>query len=220
MNAWFVTGTDTGVGKTLVTAAMLHVVRRQGRTAAGMKPVAAGCEFVGGTWRNEDVEILRAASSPGADGPDTHPYVLRAAIAPHIAAEQEGITIEPDRLVRAFEALRARADVVVVEGAGGWLVPLDDSTTLADLATTLRLPVVLVVGMRLGCLNHALLTREAIRSRGLAFAGWVANRIDPGMPAYAENLASLRSRLDAPMLGEIPHLAAPDPARIEISLPG
>lgn len=220
MNAWFVTGTDTGVGKTLVTAAMLHAVRRQGRTAAGMKPVAAGCEFVEGTWRNEDVEILRAASSPAVDGPDAHPYVLRAAIAPHIAAAQEGITIEPDRLVRAFEALRARADVVVVEGAGGWLVPLDDATTLADLAATLGLPVVLVVGMRLGCLNHALLTQEAIRARGLAFAGWVANRIDPGMPAYAENLASLRSRLDAPMLGEIPHLPAPDPARVAISLPG
>ncbi len=213
----FVTGTDTEVGKTLVAAALIHHHRRQGLRVAGMKPVAAGCHETASGWKNDDVEALLAASNVEAPIDAVNPYAFREPIAPHIAAKREGRTIDLDRIVAGFEALRALADLVVVEGAGGFLVPLNDTEDFGDLAQRLALPVVLTVGMRLGCINHALLTQEAIEARGLRLAGWIANRIDPRMSASEENLAALTTRLRAPLLGVIPYLEPVDAAAIVLA---
>lgn len=199
--AFFVAGTDTAVGKTLVSSALLRGFRALGWRAAGMKPVAAGCDAAG---RNEDVEALIAASSPGLDRNLVCPYLLQPPIAPHIAAAEAGLRIELAVIERAFIALSALADAVIVEGVGGFRVPLAEREDAGDLARRLGLPVVLVVGLRLGCLNHALLTQDAIESRGLTLAGWVANRIDPGMAKAEENIAALRERLHAPLIAEVP----------------
>jgi dethiobiotin synthetase len=207
---FFVTGTDTGVGKTLVSAALLHAFASLGCRVIGMKPVAAGADKIEEVWCNEDVLQLQAASNVTADPAWVNPYLLRVPVAPHIAAEYQGVTIELPRIRDAYEHLEALADVVIVEGAGGFKVPLSSSRDSADLAKHLDLPIILVVGMRLGCLNHALLTAEAITLRGLTFAGWVANRIDPEMPAYEENLAALRLRLPGPLLAEFPYVQHPD----------
>ena len=215
----FVTGTDTEVGKTLVAAALIHAYRRAGHTAAGFKPVAAGCRVVDGAWRNEDIDTLLEASSPGVTAEDVNVYLFREAIAPHIAAARAGTQIHIDRIISRFDALAATADVVVVEGAGGFLAPLPGRAVFADLAVALGLPVVLVVGMRLGCINHALLTQEAITARGLTFAGWVANRVAPAMNAYAENLATLDALLPGPRLGEIPFLASPRADSVTLAAP-
>lgn len=213
---FFVTGTDTGVGKTCVVAGLLRAYADQGLRVVGMKPVAAGCERVNDEWVNEDVAVLTAASNVDVPREWINPYLFVEPIAPHIAATHAGVRLDLDAMVRAHAQLAARADVVVVEGAGGFLVPLDETHTLADLAVRLGLPVVVVVGMRLGCLNHALLTLEAIRARGLAVAGWVANRLDPDMAAFDENLATLRDRLAAPLLGVIPRFPqAPNPSSIQ-----
>jgi len=207
----FITGTDTGVGKTLVTAALLHALKSLGVGATAMKPVAAGAELRQGEWVNEDVALLREIDGTGIPVELMNPYLFREAIAPHIAAEHKGVRIELPRIVEAFEALAARGECVLVEGAGGFLVPLGPGRDMADLAVRLDLPLLLVVGMRLGCLNHALLTAEAIERRGLVLAGWVANRIDPDMGAYEDNLASLAARLKAPLLAEFPYWPRPDP---------
>jgi dethiobiotin synthetase len=208
MSAFFVTGTDTGVGKTRVSSALLHALQRQHARVIGMKPVAAGTELIGGEWANEDVLALRAASTVKVPAFYDNPYLLNLAASPHIAAREEGIDIDIEHIAACFHALRQQADAVVVEGAGGFIVPLleaqGQSATSADLAVLLRLPVILVVGVRLGCLNHALLTQEAILSRGLKLAGWVANRIDPSMVAAEANVDTLRSRLQAPMLADWP----------------
>lgn len=215
----FVTGTDTGVGKTLVSAALLHAIRLLGHSAVGMKPVAAGAEQVDGVWANEDVLTLTAASSIAAPPAWVNPYLFRDAVAPHIAAERKGVRIEIPRIVEAWEGLAGTADWVVVEGVGGFRVPLDDHRDSADLAVALGLPIVLVVGMRLGCINHALLTAEAIAARGLDLAGWFANRIDPDMTAYEENLAALTARLPAPCLAELPWQATASPERAARNIP-
>lgn len=207
----FVTGTDTGVGKTLVSAALLYLMADLGLRAVGMKPVAAGASLIDGVWANEDVLALRAASGVAADAAEINPYLLREAIAPHIAAERKGVRIEIPRIVAAYDGLAARADWVVVEGAGGLCVPLGPSQDFADLAVALKLPVLLVVGMRLGCLNHALLSAEAIERRGLRLAGWVANPVEAAMPAYAENRDSLAARLPAPLLAELLFMNEPTP---------
>lgn len=211
----FVAGTDTGVGKTLVAAALLHQAAASGLRCAGVKPVAAGCERQGGRWVNEDALLLQAAATLPLDYAEVNPVALVPAIAPHIAAAQAGIALDAAALAAAVEQVRARnADLLVVEGAGGWLVPLSARETMADLAARLGLPVVLVVGLRLGCLNHALLTARAIAAAGLPLAGWVGNTLDPRMPVREENLATLRALLPAPCLGVIPDLgAAADPAR-------
>lgn len=201
----FVTGTDTGVGKTHIACALLHAYAARGLKVVGMKPVAAGAAQINGVWANDDVEALLAASNVDAPRDAINPYCLEPAIAPHIAAMESKKSIEINYVTHCYQALTARADVVVVEGAGGFLVPLNESETFADLALALRLPVVLVVGMRLGCLNHALLTAEAIRARGLRLAGWVANHVDPAMPRADENVATLQARLAAPMLARIAH---------------
>jgi dethiobiotin synthetase len=200
-SGFFVTGTDTGVGKTRVACALLGAFAAAGRRAVGMKPVAAGSEQ--GRW--EDVEALAQAGNVQAPRALRNPYAFEAAIAPHIAAELNGARIDIDTIARAYGDLASRADVVVVEGAGGFLIPLGARDTSADLACRLGLPVVLVVGMRLGCLNHALLTAEAIRARGLRLAGWVANCILPDMPHVDRNISTLEERLGCALLGVLPH---------------
>mgnify|MGYP001048176886 FL=1 len=204
MPGLFVTGTDTGVGKTLISAALLHLLSTLGHRAVGMKPVAAGAENVDGIWWNEDVLALSRASGIAAPAALVNPYLFREPIAPHIAAERKGVRIEIPRIVEAYGELAELAEWVVVEGAGGFRIPLDAKRDSADLAVALGLPVTLVVGMRLGCLNHALLTAEAIERRGLKLAGWVANRVDPDMAAFEENLAALEHRLPAPCLAVVP----------------
>ncbi len=210
----FVTGTDTDVGKTLISCALLHAWRNAGKTALGMKPVAAGCEQRAMGLMCGDVVALRRASSTQAPIEWVNPYAFAPPIAPHIAAEEAGVAIDLERIRDAFLALAGSAEIVVVEGAGGFKVPLNSSQDSADLARQLGLPVVLVVGMRLGCLNHALLTAEAIRTQGLTLAGWVANRIDPAMAYFESNMDALQLRLGAPLLGVVEHEARPDPVRV------
>lgn len=219
---FFVTGTDTDVGKTLISCALLHAFRASGKNALGMKPVAAGCERQPQGLMCGDVAALRRASSTQAPIKWVNPYAFEPAVAPHVAAEQAGAVIDLGHIRAAFLALAGCAEVVVVEGVGGFRVPLNSRQDSADLARQLGLPVVLVVGMRLGCLNHALLTADAIRAQGLTLAGWVANRIDPAMACFESNLDALRQRLDAPLLGVIDHAAVPDPAQVAkcLLLPG
>ena len=214
--AWFITGTDTEVGKTFATCALLLALKRRGQRAVGMKPVAAGTDADG---KNDDVERLVAASGVVAPRELINPYLFPPAIAPHIAAAEAGAAIDIDHIVAAFEQLRPLADVVLVEGVGGFCVPLDERCDTADLAEQLGLPVILVVGMRLGCINHALLTCQAIAARGLKLAGWVANRIDPAMSRFEENLAALRARIDAPLLGVIPAASTPEAAATLLQIP-
>ena len=204
---YFVTGTDTGVGKTLISCALLHGFAAQGKRVVGMKPVAAGCDEDG---QNEDVLQLRAAGNVPVGYGQINPYCFVPPIAPHIAAQRAGVIMQFSRIAASYRELAAQADVVIVEGAGGLLVPLNAQQDSADLAKELGLPVILVVGMRLGCLNHALLTVEVIAARGLALAGWVANVVDADMALLDENVASLRQRIDAPLLGAVPCMTQPD----------
>lgn len=194
------TGTDTGVGKTITSCALLHAFAMTGKSVVGMKPIAAGCEQ--GKWR--DVEQLAAAGTISAAREWINPYALVPPIAPHIAAQQAGLVIDLAIIQQAFSALKERAEVLIVEGVGGFLVPLDERHDTGDLARALALPVVLVVGLRLGCLSHALLTARAIHASGLSLAGWVANQIDPHMASQAENIRALQQRLDGPLLGILP----------------
>lgn len=210
----FVTGTDTEIGKTLVSAALLHALRRQGLQALGMKPVAAGAFWQNGAWHNEDVDQLIAASSQTLPIEQVCPFLLRQPAAPHIVAALEQTAIHPAGILTAYRHLTTLADAVVVEGVGGFRVPLTADFDTADLAQQLALPVILVVGLRLGCINHALLTAEAIQARGLHLAGWVANTIDPQMCHAQANVDAIASRLAAPLLGQIPYLADPSPATL------
>jgi dethiobiotin synthetase len=206
--AYFVTGTDTGSGKTTIASALIRYFVDQGRKTVGMKPIASGCEFVqdqsvNGQLVNEDVTALIQASNVIAPLTLVNPYHFMPAIAPHIAASQAGIHIDTYVILTAYRQLSAMADIVVVEGAGGFLVPVNRHQTLADLAVHLNIPIILVVGMRLGCINHALLTVEAIQSRGLHLAGWVANQVDPEMADFEANLESLQARIEAPCLSVV-----------------
>lgn len=222
MRGCFVTGTDTEVGKTRVSAALLHWLGAQGLRCAGYKPVAAGTEVICGEDVNEDVRALRDASSVALTDADVGPFQFKAACAPHIAAALEGRTIERAFLLRGALALATRAEHLIVEGVGGFCVPLGPNFDSADFAMDLDLPVVLVVGLRLGCINHALLTAEAIHARGLRLAGWVANTVDPAMLYRDDNLATLRQELrrryQAPCLGMVPRLTGPDPAAVAVHL--
>lgn len=210
--ACFVTGTDTEIGKTLVSAAMLHALVRRGVRACGMKPVAAGAELRDGAWHNEDADRLLAAGNVHMPAALTTPYMLKAAAAPHIAAALDGVAIEAVPILAAFLELAAASDALVVEGVGGFRVPLSADFDTAELAQQLDLPVVLVVGLRLGCISHALLTVEAIAARGLTLAGWVANETQAGMAFADENVVALQARIAAPLLGRVPRLAQPDAA--------
>ncbi|HRP35110.1 MAG TPA: dethiobiotin synthase [Gammaproteobacteria bacterium] len=204
MRGVFVTGTDTGVGKTLFSAALLLALGAAGVRAAACKPVAAGCRREGGRLVNDDAELLARLAPAQAPLAVVNPVALEAAVAPHIAAAEAGIRLDAGALAAACRRAAAGADFLVVEGAGGWRVPLGPDSTLAAVAAALGLPVVLVVGLRLGCLNHALLSAAAIRADGLALAGWVANPLDPDMPRREENIAALVEHLGTPPLARLP----------------
>lgn len=202
---YFITGTDTEVGKTFITCALLHRARLDGLTAVGLKPIAAGTDAQG---INEDVAEITAANHVALPPEVINPYCFAPAIAPHIAAREAGVEVDFKRIQASVTAAQALADLILVEGAGGFRIPLGVDRDSADLTVALGAPVILVVGMRLGCLNHALLTAEAIAARGLTLAGWVANRIDPAMSRFEENLGSLQALMPAPLLGVVPHAPA------------
>ncbi len=192
---FFITGTDTGVGKTYIACKLIQQYVAQGYKVVGMKPVAAGCELVDGEWVNDDVLKLEAAGNVKAPRELTNPYSFKQPIAPHIAAELAGKTIEIAVIKQAFNALSELADIVILEGAGGFLVPLNDTDSMADLAAQLNIPIILVVGMKLGCINHVFLTAEAIKARNVNLAGWVANPIEPQMQYYNNNVATIAKKL-------------------------
>jgi dethiobiotin synthetase len=209
----FVTGTDTEIGKTLVSAAILHKLVAGGVRACGMKPVAAGAELRDGELHNDDADQLIAAGNVHLPANLTTPYMLRTAAAPHIAAALEGVVIEPVPILAAYAEIAAASDAVVVEGVGGFRVPLSGDFDSADLAAQLNLPVVLVVGVRLGCISHSLLTVEAIVARNLVLAGWIANEVDPDMQFAEHNIDALALRIPAPLLGRVPYLDNPSAAK-------
>jgi dethiobiotin synthetase len=209
----FIVGTDTGIGKTHATCALLHALARRHPRTCGMKPVAAGGVETPEGLVSEDSIAHRAASSVKVPPALDNPIFLPEPLSPHLSAARAGRPIDFATITGAVDRLRGMTDALVVEGAGGFLVPLSETQTGADLAVALQMPLVLVVGMRLGCLNHALLTAEAIRARGLTLAGWIANRVDPDFLCPEENLAYLRSHLGAPLWADLPFSAAPDPRR-------
>lgn len=206
MRGVFVTGTDTGVGKTVIACALVRGLRAAGQRVAVMKPVAAGAERTPAGLRNLDALLLMRAAGSKAAYADVNPYCFEPPISPHIAADDVHIQPDPSKIVEKLAQISAAANVSVVEGAGGWLAPLSRSASMADLAQALALPVLLVVGVRLGCLNHAHLTRQAIDARGVPLAGWVASVLDPAMARLAENLGTLEELLGAPPLAVVPHL--------------
>lgn len=203
---FFVTGTDTGVGKTLVSSLILHALSTRGKKVVGMKPIAAGKE--NGKWL--DVELLQTAGNVRVAYELMCPYALDQAVAPHIAASQEGVEIDLATINSAFQVLKKAADYVVVEGVGGFLVPVNSYQDTSNMAQSLDLPVILVVGMRLGCINHALLTVQAVHRTGLPLLGWIANCIDPEMQVLEENIMALQHRIDRPLLGTVPYNSPPD----------
>jgi dethiobiotin synthetase len=211
---FFVTGTDTDVGKTYIASALVRHFVQQGYKTIGMKPVAAGAELVDGRLLNGDVTELINAANVDANLALINSYVFAPAIAPHIAAEQAGVTISLDHIQQAFDALQSKADVVVIEGAGGFRVPINRQETMADLALKLNLPVIMVVGVRLGCINHALMTAGSIKAAGLNLIGWVSNRIDPNMPALEENIATLKAMIKAPCIADVDWNKAPNFSQI------
>ena len=218
----YVTGTDTGIGKTLASCALLHALRAQGLRAVGMKPLASGCEVTIDGLRNEDALALQAASDPTPAYDDINPFALPEPLAPELAAREAGVDVALAPMLAAHARLSAQADVVVVEGVGGWLAPLSTQLMQADLVRALELPVVLVVGLRLGCLNHAYLSARAIAADGCKLVGWIGNGIDPAMARIEENRALLEARLPAPCLGWLPWASRPDPAALSqrLRLPG
>ena len=193
--AFFITGTDTGIGKTYAACKLIQQYVAQGYKVVGMKPVAAGCELINGEWVNDDVVKLEAASNVKAPRKLTNPYSFKEPIAPNIAAELAGEAIDITVIKQAFDALSELADIVIVEGAGGFLVPLNDAETMADLAGILNIPIILVVGIRLGCINHALLTAQAIQAINVSLAGWIANPIEPKMQQYNKNVEAIAKKL-------------------------
>jgi dethiobiotin synthetase len=206
MNGFFITGTDTGVGKTLVAVALTRALVARGLRTAVMKPVAAGGIRNAQGFYNDDALDLLAASNVKAPYEDVNPWLLSTPASPHLAARTDGVAIRHERIVDAFARLAAASDLVLVEGAGGWLAPISDTETMADIAEKLALPIILVVGVRLGCLNHALLTREAIRARGLSFGGWIANQMADEMPLAGANIDTLTSRFGVDPLGVVPRM--------------
>jgi dethiobiotin synthetase len=218
MNGVFITGTDTDCGKTEISLGLMDALQRRGLRVQGMKPVATGCEQTAEGRRNDDARFLQAQSSREMPYSLVNPYAFAPPIAPHIAAGQAGVDIELGVIRDGAERLAAEGDFLVVEGVGGWHVPLGPSLSVCDLPQALDLPVVLVTGLRLGCLNHTLLTAESIRAHGARFIGWIANQIDPEMRVQDENLATLAALLDVPCLGTVPWLASPDPRRVAAHL--
>jgi len=206
MRGFFITGTDTDVGKTWVTAGLLHVLNEQGLKTVAMKPVASGSKRIDGQLRNADAECLMQHMNTAAEYPEVNPYSFEPAIAPHIAATQAGENIELEKIQQIAEHLARRADVILVEGVGGWAVPLNETQGVADLAVKLQLPVIMVVRIRLGCINHALLSAQSIQASGLSIFGWVANMCNSPDSFAEENISALQQRLDCPMLARLPLL--------------
>ena len=217
----YITGTDTGVGKTLASAALLHRLRSAGLRAVGMKPIASGCERTIEGWRNQDALTILEASDPRPAYDDVNPYALALPTAPQLAARAMGVTVDPARLCDAYARLSAQADAVIVEGVGGWAAPFDTGVEQADFARMLGVPVILVVGLRLGCLNHARLTARAIAEDGARMIGWIGNSIDPQLPDRDDYIELLREALPAPCLGVLPHApgAGPQTMAAQLSLP-
>ena len=214
----YVSGTDTGIGKTLASSALLHALRGHGLRAIGMKPVASGCERTDGEWKNADALALQAAGESGIAYADINPFALEHPLAPELAARDAGVEVALPAILAAHARLAEHADALVIEGVGGWAAPLSASLMQADLVRALRLPVLLVVGLRLGCLNHALLSARAIAADGAHLAGWIASHVDPDMERVDDNLAMLRERLPAPCWGVLPHVTDPDPAKMATCL--
>lgn len=212
--AFFVTGTDTGAGKTFSSVVLLHALRQQGLRAVGMKPVASGSEATPEGLRNEDALALQAASHPRPDYAQVNPWALREPTAPEIAARLDGVTVSMPPIIAAFDALKAQADVVLVEGVGGFLAPVNAELDQCELPRALGLPVLLVVGLKLGCINHARLTLEAVRARGFEVLGWVASDVEPTMLFPDDYFEALKAALPAPCLGRLPHSPGVDPATL------
>lgn len=210
----YVTGTDTGIGKTLASSTLSHALRGHGLRVAGMKPVASGCERIDGQWRNEDALALQRASEIGIRYDDINPFALEHPLAPELAARDAGIEVQLAPILDAHARLAAQVDALVVEGVGGWEAPLSATLMQADLVRTLHLPVLLVVGLRLGCLSHALLSARAITADGLHLAGWIGSHVDPAMARVEDNLQMLRERLQAPCWGVLPHAPGADPVTL------
>lgn len=202
---FFITGTDTGVGKTLITTGLINLLAQQGNKVVGMKPVSCGCTQVGGKWQHDDALQMMMASNVSLPYDVINPYAFEPAIAPHLAALQVGQTISISLVQEKFQSLCDVADKIVIEGAGGWLVPINNKESMADLAVALGLPIILVVGLRLGCLNHALLTVQSIQEKGANLVGWVANSIDPLFKEKIANIDSLKAGIPAPCLGVVPY---------------
>ncbi|HET7306788.1 MAG TPA: dethiobiotin synthase [Gammaproteobacteria bacterium] len=215
---YFVTGTDTEIGKTVVSVALIRALNRRGARTVGMKPVASGCIETGEGLRNEDAQALMRAAAVECVYEDINPYAFVPPIAPHIAAEEAGVVIDFERILESYAKLAAAGDCVVVEGVGGWTVPLNANQSVADLAVALDLPVVLAVGMRLGCLNHALLTAESIQAAGARCVGWVANELDGSMARLEENIRTLQAMMPFPMIARVPVLGSPDEGAIEFDI--
>ncbi len=214
MSGLFVTGTDTEVGKSFIACALLAGFRRAGLRTTAMKPVASGSELTPSGLRNDDALQLMAQVDCTLPYDVINPYTFQPAIAPHIAAELAGVTMDLQRINALYQDISAQADICVVEGAGGWLVPLNSGESMAELVVQLDLPVVLVVGMRLGCLNHAMLTVESILARGVPLAGWIANQVAPGMACLEQNIETLRQWLPAQLLGVVEYLPGTSPEKV------
>lgn len=205
MTGFFITGTDTGVGKTTVSVQLIQQLKQHGVTTVGFKPVASGAERLAEGLRNEDALLLSRASSVAMDYEEVNPFCFEPAIAPHLAAARCHQQVSVTAIQRAYQTVENKADCVVVEGAGGWAVPLNASESFADLPSVLDLPVILVVGMKLGCINHAVLTEMAIRQAGCRFIGWIANEIDPHFAELEENVETLKNQLTTPFMGMMNH---------------
>jgi dethiobiotin synthetase len=207
---WFIAGTDTEVGKTVASSALLQAANAAGFRSVGYKPVASGCEMTADGLRNEDALALQKYSVLQLPYDSINPLAFAEPTSPHIVSAEEGRPITFEQLSAGLAALTAQSDWVLTEGAGGWFTPLSEQTTFADWARAEQLPVILVVGVKLGCINHAVLTAQAIQASGLRLAGWIANDIQPPGKRHNEYLAALKQRLPAPMLGEIPYLTQPE----------
>ncbi len=205
MSGFFITGTDTEIGKTFVSSLLIKLLVEEGLQVTGMKPIASGAKIVDGVLKNEDALSLIQASNVSSDYKNINPYVFEPPVSPHLAAEQAGVEINIDDIQKHFSRLQEISDVVIVEGVGGWYAPISCHTTVADLAEILGLPVILVVGLRLGCLNHALLTAQALRQSGIPIAGWIANHVDNAFSSADKNISTLKHYLnDIPFLGSVP----------------
>ena len=221
-NGIFITGTDTGIGKTIASCAVMHELAKQGHKVAGMKPIASGACLQDGQLQNEDALALIQHANISVDYQQVNPYCFEPAIAPHIAAEQANVDIDMSIIQESFAELAKQVDWVVVEGVGGWLVPINKKQVVADIALELQLPVILVVGLRLGCINHALLTMESMRSKGVNIMGWIANQIAPNLSATDRIIKTLQNKLNSHYLGFLPYFEKGiyDPGKIiDLKLP-